>query len=250
MFIPSSKIIPLFLAATLWLDGAESRFSLRNNRFNRVPTIPFAGIQLFFELNDSDEDLGVQLNLGSSEYWRALSIYAPNGREIFEIETSSSLKLQGIADLFFESGEPDLDEGVEETILRRFPEGDYVFVGKSIDGDRLYGTATLTHTIPPGPTRVSPLDGSNVARNNVVVEWSVTPSTDYVIDSFQVIVIKEEQQQFAFDERLPAEARSASIPADFLEYDTEYEVEVLTRETSGNQAISVVFFTVGEEPAV
>jgi hypothetical protein len=63
----------------------------------------------------------VQLNLGSSAYWRKISISAPNGREIFEIETSTSLKLQGIADLFFESDEPNLDEGVEESILHRFP---------------------------------------------------------------------------------------------------------------------------------
>jgi hypothetical protein len=78
----------------------------------------------------------------------------------------------------------------------------------------------------------------------------VTPTADYEIDSFQVIVTMEEQQQFVFDERLPAEARSASIPADFLVYDTEYEVEVLTRETSGNESISIVFFTVEEERAV
>jgi hypothetical protein len=140
-----------------------------------------------------------------------------------------------------------LDEEVEETISIT-SEGDYAFVGKSTGGDS-YGTATLTHTIPPGPTIVSPVDGAmNVVRNNAVVEWSVRPTADY--DSFQLIVTKEEQQQFVFDERLPAEARSASIPADFLEYDTEYEVDVLTRETSGNQAISIVLFTVEEEPTV
>jgi hypothetical protein len=71
---------------------------------------------LLFRLNVSDQDLGVQLNLGSSEYWRELSICAPNCHDIFETQALSSLKLQGIADLFYKSGELDWDEGVEETI--------------------------------------------------------------------------------------------------------------------------------------
>jgi hypothetical protein len=127
---------------------------------------------LFFELNDSDQDLGVQLNLGSSEYWRELSIYAPNGREIFEIETSSSLKLQGIADPL----------PLPRRCLR---------VRGKVNRWRqaLWYGHPLTHTIPPGPTVVSPVDGAmNVVRNNAVVEWSVTPTADYEIDSFQLIV--------------------------------------------------------------
>ena len=32
------------------------------------------------------------------------------------------------------------------------------------------------------------------------------------------------------------------IPADFLEYDTPYQFELLAREESGNQTITVVFF--------
>jgi hypothetical protein len=49
------------------------------------------------------------------------------------------LKLQGIADLFLKVASATWMKGVEETISTA-SEGDYAFVGKSIDGDSLrYG---------------------------------------------------------------------------------------------------------------
>jgi hypothetical protein len=41
---------------------------------------------------------------------------------------------------------------------------------------------------------------------------------------------------------VPATQNTLSVPTDFLEPDTIYELEVLALERSGNQTISVGFF--------
>jgi hypothetical protein len=61
---------------------------------------------------------------------KEVSIYAPNGREMFEIETSSSLKLRVCRACSLKVASGSLDEEVEETILHNFPEGDYAFSGE------------------------------------------------------------------------------------------------------------------------
>ena len=44
------------------------------------------------------------------------------------------------------------------------------------------------------------------------------------------------------DVHVPASVNSLSVPAEFLESNTVYELEVLALEKSGNQTISVGFF--------
>ncbi|MGH3033207.1 MAG: hypothetical protein ACRDON_01445 [Gaiellaceae bacterium] len=42
---------------------------------------------------------------------------------------------------------------------------------------------------------------------------------------------------------VPPDRNSLSVPDEFFEPGTEYELEVLALESSGNQTISVSFFT-------
>jgi len=60
-----------------------------------------------------------------------------------------------MTELFFEGAEPNLDDVPLEDLLARFPAGDYQLVGRTVEGKRIAGTATLTHAIPAGPSNVS-----------------------------------------------------------------------------------------------
>lgn len=68
------------------------------------------------------------------------------------------------------------------------------------------------------------------------------------ITGYEVIVTKEVEDdpngfsRPTYDVHLPASVNSLSVPAEFLEADTVYELEVLALEESGNQTISVGFF--------
>ena len=63
-----------------------------------------------------------------------------------------------------------------------------------------------------------------------------------------MIVTKEDHDdphgfsQPIYDVHVPADLTALSVPSEFLESDTVYELEVLALEASGNQTISVGFF--------
>jgi len=214
----------------------------------RRATLPFEYIELFFEYNDSDQDLGVQLNMVPSEPYSELEIFYPNGDEMLaiDVEEGTGIDKQGLSDLFFETGEPNFKDVSRKEILRRFPAGKYKFLGKTKEGQTLLGYATLTKKIPDGPTITSPGNNAKVDNDSdLVVTWEpVTTPSGIDIESYEVIVTKTDDPSFALDVRFPSDATSATIPMDFLEAGIKYELEVLAREVSGNQAISSMFFNV------
>lgn len=206
----------------------------------------FDDIQFFFELNATDGDLGVQLKLGA-EPWKKLKILGPDGRRLLEVEGKGTLKDFGLTDFHFESNEPNFEEMSMEDILDEWPEGEYTFVAKTIDGCKMKGTAELTHDIPDAPEITSPADGDEVDPDDLVIEWEpVTTPSGIEIVSYQVIVTSEDDSSFRFDVVLPPDATSVSVPSEFLEPGALYELEVLAREESGNQTISLLFFTTAE----
>ncbi len=208
--------------------------------------LPFASIKLFFEFNETDEDLGVQLKLGADPFER-LKILDPCGHKILDIKAKGDLREHGLSDLFFESAEPTFDEVPRAEILARFPEGEYTFIGRTIEGKTLKGTADLSHDIPDGPVILSPGEGDEVEDDDLEVSWSeVTTPTGIEIESYQIIVTNEEDSQFAYDIRMPSDARSVTVPGEFLEAGVEYELEILAVAANGNQTISIIFFTVEE----
>lgn len=198
--------------------------------------IPFAKTKIIFELNATDQDLGIQVSL-DGEPWRNVRIVNPKGRTIFEVEGKGTLKKFGLTELFVESNEPPLDEVPLEDILALFPAGEYKFFGKTVEGDRLVGTATLTHNIPDGPGNLSP-QGPGVDPNNTVVSWDlVTTPAGVNIVGYQVIVERADELR-TFDVKLPATATQVTVPPEFLEPGTQYKFEVLAIEAGGNQTIT------------
>jgi hypothetical protein len=112
-------------------------------------------VKLLIEHNATAEDTGFQVFL-DGEPWNRLDIEGPDGRPLLEIRGRGALRRLGLTELFFETNEPANAEVPIEELLARFPEGEYEFEGRSIEGDEMAGTATLTHTIPRGPRILSP----------------------------------------------------------------------------------------------
>jgi hypothetical protein len=167
----------------------------------------------------------------------------------------------GIADLFFESREPPNDERSIEDLLATFPEGDYLVGGNGFDGTARAATATFTHDIPAEPVITAPhlaADEEEAAEvvadpADFVVSWepvTVTLSGDPVdITGYEVIITKvdhDDPNGFSrpvYDVHLAPDAPSLTVPEEFFEPATLYELEVLALEVSGNQTISLGFFT-------
>ncbi len=110
--------------------------------------------QLYFELNDTDGDLGIH-GKADGEAWKRMKIEAPNERNMLDIRVTSRLRRQGLTELFFESAEPTFDELDPEVFFRRFPEGVYEWEGYTLDYLELEGEVFLSHIIPEAPVVVS-----------------------------------------------------------------------------------------------
>jgi hypothetical protein len=199
--------------------------------------IPFSKAKIIFEFNSTAEDLGIQVTL-DGDPWNEIWIKDPKGRTILEVEGSGSLKNFGLTELFAESNEPNFADMSKEEILARFPAGVYRFFGRTVEGDRLVGTATLTHNIPDGPVIVSPAQGAVVDPNATVITWNlVTTPLGINIVGYQIVVDGGNPAR-RFDVTVPATATQVTVPPEFLESGTPYNFEVLAIEESGNQTIT------------
>ena len=210
-----------------------------------------ATAKLLIEYNSTDEDIGVH-GAFDDDGWSELCVYDPNGKQVLAVKPQSQLKDLTMAGIFFESREPPSAEFSFDDLKATFPEGQYGVRGISFDGTGLTGSATFTHDVPAPPTVTSPLDGAVVPTTDLVVEWAdVTETVDgdpVTITGYEVIVTKvdhEDPHGFStpiFDVHVPPDRNALAVPVEFLEPGTEYELEVLALEVSGNQTITVSFF--------
>jgi hypothetical protein len=187
---------------------------------------PFADAQLFFELNSTDNDLGLQLFLDTDDGWRRVRVVNPAGNDIIDFTTGGRLSRLGITELRFESAEPSPQE-----VLALFPAGEYRFRGRTIEGDRLASNVTLSHDFPAAPT-FSPSDGEVVDPRQTVVEWNA-PGAEQV-----EIIIEQDELEHVLDVILSGSTRRLRVPPQFLRPGLEYKIEVLSTGENGNRIIS------------
>jgi hypothetical protein len=225
--------------------------------------LEFAAADIFYELNATDRDVGIHVAL-DAESWRELRIADPAGRTIIEVEPDGHLKEIGLTELFFEGEEPSLDEVPFARLRSLFPEGDYVFRARTTDSQELRSTDPLTAELPCPVTVVSPAEGQAVPPAEVVVSWQPAPGVfdpdagecdtgeDVGLVGYQVIVLLENEEaglrrEFLVD--LPPGATRVPVPAEFVEEGarvegTEFALEVLAVEDSGNKTIAARSFQV------
>jgi hypothetical protein len=225
----------------------------------RLRTTQIATAKLIIEFNSTDDDLGVH-GAFDDQGWKTLCVFDPNGRAVLEVGPQGQLRDLTMAGIFFESREPPSSEFSFADLKATFPEGQYAVRAESFDGTILLGSATFTHDVPAPPTITSPeiadeprdTKKNPVSRDDLVIGWDhVTKTVDgepVNITGYEVIITKEvadDPHGFSrptYDVHVPASVNSLSVPAEFLEAGTVYELEVLALEVSGNQTISVGFF--------
>ena len=215
--------------------------------------VPFEVAEIFFELNNTDGDLGIHGMVDGDE-WKKIVIKQPNGRHLMRIYAVSSLRQQGVTELFFESAEPTFDELDPETFFGRFPEGTYRVRGRSLEGDKLFSATEITHLIPaqPEPTvngmpYVTDCDEGELpvfaAGEDVVLSWpAVThshPTLGRTNEPIEVVnyevVVEIDDTPWNAHAVLPPDVTSYELPEEILALGDEIKFEVLVREASYNQ---------------
>lgn len=225
--------------------------------------VPFNVARLFFQLNDTDEDLGIHLLL-DGEPWKTLEIDGPDDRRLFYVNTQSKLRRQGLTEFKFESAEPSFDEFPAAAFFRRFREGEYDIEGRGLDGIEYESTVVISHLLP-APIENLRVDGAatpddcdedpgpNVSATPLLTWDPVTTSHpelgrpgDVEILRYEVAVerdepsLKLEANVHVEDEPIVA----FQVPAGLLDSGDEIKFQVLVQDVGGNETSSESCFVV------
>jgi hypothetical protein len=226
-----------FGAPTLWAQPE-----------NEKKIVEFDEANIFFEFNSTDLDLGIQIFFDATG-WEKVTVKGPDGK-VFDVRNGGGLKQIGSTEVFTESEEPLLDEEDLEAamaaFMAKFPAGEYTFEGKTIGGERLVGSAELTHDLP-APVALMVGEFPNIA-------WIPTPNgvpvTGYEIVIEMVVQVDEdEEREFVNTATFPASVTSFTVAEQFMDMVLEFtaaetllelKVEIIASEASGNKTITEV----------
>jgi hypothetical protein len=251
--------LPLFLVAVIALIVvATAPDSWAHGRNQGVEELEKA--EAFIEWNSTDGDFGIQFFWDSMGFTR-MTVRNTHGKKVLDIKTSKNVRAQGLTEGFFESVEPDPEELSLEEFLDRFPEGEYRFIGRSIEGGWLVGETEFTHNIP-----CPPLAGSIGDPGTLVVGWRPVINQldtdtgecgDEEVDIVAYEVVfemealvgegeEEEEKVFVDTATLPADASSFTASPEFVSAAAAFRAEgkllvlkfeVIAIEASANRTI-------------
>jgi hypothetical protein len=233
--------LPLLIVTLLGGAAAPARA-----RAEQPPRFTVA--QLFFELNDTDEDLGLHAVLDGAP-WTDLEIETPDDRLLFAVAGHGTLRRQGLTQLSFESAEPPFDELDPEEFFERFAEGRYEFEARAQGGSTMAATALLSHVLAAPPENIL-VSGVQAAEScdaeslpmvgaPVFIDWDpVTESHPEVgktgtirVSRYQLFV---EGGAVSLAVDLPPDTTEFEIPASVTRLGTVFKFEIIVRTTSGN----------------
>jgi hypothetical protein len=186
---------------------------------------PFDIAQVFFELNTTDNDMGFQLFL-DAEGWDRVTLTDPRGNLVTRLLAEGKLAEIGITELRFESAEPSV-----AAVRSRFPAGEYILRGHTVEGATLVSRVTLSHRLLPAPT-FTPRNGQLVDKDNAVVRWTAPGAAQVEI------IIENTDLGAVFDVTVPGSTTRLTIPPQFLRRGREYTIELLSISDNRNRTIA------------
>lgn len=189
--------------------------------------IPFDEARIFVEYNASDGDAEVVVDVDADVGLERFLVLNPNGRTVLDLRSKHTDDL-GIRKIALETPEPSLDD-----VLAAYPAGPYWFFGRSTDGQILFSSVTLSHSLPQAPVITFPLDGATgVPTSGGAVGWTAGPDAD----SF-FFELESDDAGVDLKANLAGGAASFGFPAGFLVRNTEFQVGVGARSENGNLTV-------------
>ncbi len=202
--------------------------------------------EVFIEWNTTDGDFGIQF-FWDGEGWKSMRLENSDGKTVLALKTKKNVKQQGLTEGFFESVEPSPDELSMEEFFDRFPEGTWEFEGRTLDGDEIEGETEFTHVLPAAPDGLFP-DDVAVPHDRPLLVGCDPVTTDYLgnpleVELYEIVLETEGEILQVLSMILPGDADpELTVPPQFLEPDTEYKLEIIVQEESGNRTIAEVEF--------
>ena len=276
-------LLPVFLVAVVALIlGATAADSWAKGWGWGDPE-DFEVAELYFELNDTDEDLGIHGKIDGGP-WKNIWIRDPFYRLMMKVKARGRLRQQAVTELFFESAEPTFDDLEPDEFFDRFPEGDYSIYGWSEENKLLKGESLIRHVMPAPPSGIVvsdvPINHKTVdcesedlpevelgEEDDVIISWDPVEDSHPTIGDegdieaalYQVVIefdveVDEEDFESVFSVDLPPTVTEMTIPRAYIdlglddEGEGEFKFEILVKEEEGgNQTAAESCFEVVPE---
>jgi hypothetical protein len=208
---------------------------------------PLRVAELFFELNNTDGDLGLHGRVGADD-WKNLWIETPNDSVLLQLVARNGLRRQGMSEMAFESAEPAFDELPPAEFLRRFPEGIYDVEGLTLDGEELASEVRISHAIPAPATPLQPLaascDAPVAAVAPVTIRWNAvstshpsigTPHQPVQVERYELAIERLDGSGLKMLVELPSDVTSFPVPSLFTAKPGIVKFETLVKAVNGNR---------------
>jgi hypothetical protein len=244
MKLATGRLIPALIAALLGSVAPA-----------RAQELELTEAELFFELNDTDGDLGIHGSIDGGPY-STLKIEGPDERPLLGIVAVGRLLRQGLTQLFFESAEPGFDELSPAQFFRRFPEGEYEIEVRR-GREEAEATVTLSHVLAAPPSGIL-VNGIPAAEDcdspdlpsvmtPVIVDWDpVTQSHPEIGSSGPVEIaryqffVEQGGSKLAVD--LPPAVTEFQVPESITAPGGVFKFEIIARATNlNNTAVETCF---------
>jgi hypothetical protein len=277
----NSGILFVFMIAAITLiwGAAANELWAGEGRYHYPWFEEFEEADIYFELNNTDGDLGIHGKVDGGP-WKRIWLKDSTHRQLMNVTARGRLKKQGVTELFFESAEPRFTELPPKAFFNRFPEGVYKIYGISEDGKLLVGKSLIRHVMPAPPDGIS-INGTDVNLQevnceaeenvpvvepdddgNIVISWEeVTESHpeigeegDIEVALYQLVVefeVPGEEFESVYSVFLPPDVTSMTVPGELIglglddDGEGEFKYEILVKdEEGGNQTATESCFLV------
>ena len=213
-----------------------------------VSAAEFSEAELFFELNDTDGDLGIHASIDGGPYVK-LEIEDPYDRTILKVTAQGRLAKQELTQLFLESAEPSFDELEPETFFLRFPEGIYEIEAKTRKGEKFDAAVVLSHVMANRAENITvngipsaedcDADPLPSVSDPVIIDWDpVTQSHPEIGETGTVEIVRYqffvEQGDVKFGVDLPPTVTEFQVPSEITALGGKFKFEIIARTATGN----------------
>ena len=202
---------------------------------------------MFFELNDTDGDLGIHGEIDGGA-WTSLNIEGPSGHTLLDLQGRGRLRTQGLTQLAFESAEPSFDELNPADFFTRFPEGKYDIEGVAQEGSIFKAKVALSHVLaaPPEATvsdqpAAESCDEPNLPEVSgpVLIDWEPVTQSHPEIGKVGPVSIARyqfflEQGAMRLSLDLPPDVTEFEIPESLTAAGGVFKFEIIARTSTGN----------------
>jgi hypothetical protein len=258
------RLLAVAVAAAMAATAAQVSLGQDNDDDDDEEELEFEEAGLFFELNHTDGDLGLQ-GFVDGEAWKRLEIAGPESRNeaveepvLMSIWLRNALRRQGLTEFSFESEEPGFDELTPAQFFRRFPQGLYEIEGITLEGDEVEAEIRLSHVMAGPPSTIT-VNGQPQAPNcdsdelpevsgPVTIDWSPVTLSHPTIGTPNVAVRVQEYlfvgeierdtvpEEITLEVVLPRNVTQFTLPTEFtrLSPDGEVKYEIITKLRNGN----------------